>query len=325
MVTFIHRWDDFTFDAIDWDSHGSALRALPSEDQVRVIKFLHKWLPTEKRNHRHKQSSSPMCPICKTAVEEQDHVISCPHHHHRFNLRLQLQQAKSFLKSYQVCAKIWTVVNAHVLHQFGGGPTPSYDIDDDPLGVALRVAIDLQNQIGWDNFMRGRIAQAWGDVQEQFYSEYYSFHDDEDRPKYHSRQAFMTRFIRSIFRMFLGIWKQRNAILHDTISGTKAEETLRTLRRVYKFSHHYFHVDDLFLLDTVPLENLDRLSSYAASQWLSTLTIAIKARHKDDATSRMSQDPSYSIEGYFTRTSQTQTQSQPRSRSGFAFPRAGIG
>ena len=125
----------------------------------------------------------------------------------------------------------------------------------------------------------------------------------------------MARFVRSIFRRFLGVWKQRNAILHDSISGTKAEATATTLRRIYAFSHHYLHSDDLFLLDIVPREQLDRLSSYAATQWLSTLTIAIKARHNDNTERLLSQDPSYSIERYFTPVS------QPNPSPCFAVPR----
>ena len=123
----------------------------------------------------------------------------------------------------------------------------------------------------------------------------------------------MIRFIRSIFRIFLGVWKQRNAILHDdSISGAKAEATAQTLQRIYAFPHYYLSSDDLFLLESIPRDHLDHLSPYAASQWLSTLTIAVKARHKDATLQRLSQDPSYNIERYFTT---------PRPGPSFAVPR----
>ena len=82
------------------------------------------------------------------------------------------------------------------------------------------------------------------------------------------------------------------------------------------FSHYCLNPEDLFLLESIPRNHLDRLSPYAASQWLSTLTIAVKARHKDATVQRLSQDPSYSIERYFTT---------PHPGPCFAAPRAGIG
>ena len=62
-----------------------------------------------------------------------------------------------------------------------------------------------------------------------------------------------------------------NAILHDSISGAKHEETLTTIRRIYKYHHYYLTSDDMFLLDLVPIRQLDDLSPYATTSWLSTL------------------------------------------------------
>ena len=294
-----NNWTIDTLGYIDWDSHGSALSAMPTSDQVRLVKFLNDWLPTQKRNHRYGYAQSPNCPICSTVIEEQSHVISCPHPHFKSNLTLQIQQAKSFLKSYRPFPQFWNIVSSCVCHAIGLGPTPSIDLQDDDLGILIRVAIDQQTAIGWEHFLRGRIASAWGDAQDQFYREYYQFHRDEKRPKYHSRAPFMVRLVKATFRIFLGIWSQRNAILHDTISGAKHEETLTTIHRIYKYHHYYLTSDDMFLLDLVPLRQLDDLSPYATTSWLSTLLTAVRARHKEKTTQLLSRDPNHTIDQYF--------------------------
>ena len=142
------------------------------------------------------------------------------------------------------------------------------------------------------------MSQAWGDVQDQFYREYYDFHDEE-RPKFHSQSPFMTRLVRSMFRVFLGIWSQRNAILHDTVSGAKHADTLTTIRRIYKYDHYYLTTDDMFLIDLIPMTQLDSLSPFATTQWLDTLLTAVRAKHKDDTNRIISRGPNHTIDQYF--------------------------
>ena len=147
--------------------------------------------------------------------------------------------------------------------------------------------------------LRGRLALSWGDVQERFYVEYYQHHDDEERPKFHSRVPFMKRLVQSMFRIFLGIWRQRNAILHDTISGTRHATNRTTIQRIYRFHYFYLAANDSFLLDMVPIDQLESLSPFATSQLLSTLLVSIRARHKDKTDRIISQDPNHTIERYF--------------------------
>ena len=53
------------FDSIDWPSHGLALCRMNINDQTRITKHLHGWLPTLERKHRFGFSTTSICPICK--------------------------------------------------------------------------------------------------------------------------------------------------------------------------------------------------------------------------------------------------------------------
>ena len=48
-----------------------------------------------------------------------------------------------------------------------------WELEDTPYREALESAIQAQNFIGWSNMLKGRIAQEWGDIQMQYYKEYY--------------------------------------------------------------------------------------------------------------------------------------------------------
>jgi len=55
----------------------------------------------------------------------------------------------------------------------------------------------------------------------------------------------------------------------------------------------------MFLLDLVPIRQLDDLSPYATTSWLSTLLTAVRARHKEKTTQLLSRDPNHTIDQYF--------------------------
>ena len=109
----------------------------------------------------------------------------------------------------------------------------------------------------------------------------------------------MKRLVQSFFRVFLGIWGQRNAILHNTITGTRLAANRTTIRRIYRFNYFFLDPNDSFLLDMVPIDQLDTLSPFATSQLLSTLLVSVRARHKDKTESLISHDPNHTIERYF--------------------------
>ena len=54
------------------------------------------------------------------------------------------------------------------------------DLQETTYQEELEIAIQAQNYIGWDNFLKGRIALDWGDIQMRYYNEVH----DNDMPNY---------------------------------------------------------------------------------------------------------------------------------------------
>jgi hypothetical protein len=59
-------------------AYGKALSRM-SQQHIQLTKMCHGMLPTATITHRYDPKSSPRCPYCKTADEDRDHVLKCPH------------------------------------------------------------------------------------------------------------------------------------------------------------------------------------------------------------------------------------------------------
>ena len=251
------------FNLIDWSSHGLALSKMNINNQTCITKHLHGWLPTLERNHRFGFSTTSICPICKNEIETQSHIINCKHSHFWLNLTLQLQQAKAFLRPFLPFHQIWPIISSHITNTCAEGLNPTFSIINDPIGNLIQVAINQQQAIGWNQLLYGRIASSWGHVQEHYYKEYYSKHTDKNRPMHHNRTPFTSRLIQAFFCIFLGIWKQRNSILHNNISGSEWKSKLKTIHQLYNFGDYFFNNSDIFLLNLISLSQLMNMSSFS--------------------------------------------------------------
>jgi hypothetical protein len=72
-------WNSATFLDIDWRNQHRALTNYESNDQRRLIKFCHGWLPTYDRMYREKLTPSQRCPLCYYLIESNKHLFSCRH------------------------------------------------------------------------------------------------------------------------------------------------------------------------------------------------------------------------------------------------------
>jgi hypothetical protein len=74
-----HGWPTLVFDSIHWSAQQAVLHRYDINDQRRILKFVHRWLPTYDRLHREKLALSQCCPLCFYLVENNAHLFSCKH------------------------------------------------------------------------------------------------------------------------------------------------------------------------------------------------------------------------------------------------------
>jgi hypothetical protein len=84
-----YGWNHNTFQDIDWDLQHKALSTFSDADQRRILKFVHGWLPTNRRLFREGIKHSPKCILCDHLEENSDHILICTHDSLE-SIRLQL-------------------------------------------------------------------------------------------------------------------------------------------------------------------------------------------------------------------------------------------
>jgi hypothetical protein len=72
-------WSQATFDAISWKTQKKALDHFDINDQTRILKFVHGWLPTQSRLFKEGATTSPKCKLCTELYEDNHHLLDCQH------------------------------------------------------------------------------------------------------------------------------------------------------------------------------------------------------------------------------------------------------
>jgi len=86
------NWTQADIQTIQWTTFRAALKALPSNDQRRIILLIHNKLPLRSSKF-HPHIGSTLCPSCQREPEDAGHFLACQHRERRQqfeNLRKQL-------------------------------------------------------------------------------------------------------------------------------------------------------------------------------------------------------------------------------------------
>eukprot|EP00957_Ditylum_brightwellii_P206164 15347098-Ditylum_brightwellii.AAC.1 len=85
-------------------------------------------------------------------------------------------------------------------------------IPTDSTGLKLYNAVETQYDLGWNNFMKGRIAKQWCTTQATSCCSFPKPKDFDDR-------QWTTKLIKAIWTLFIDIWTARNAHLHTDMEN----------------------------------------------------------------------------------------------------------
>ena len=118
-----------------------------------------------------------------------------------------------------------------------------WELEDMQYREALETAIQAQNFIGWSNMSKGRIAWEWGDIQMQYYKEYYK----EVPTCLLSATWWASELIRQLIFFSLSAWQYHNNYLHDNTDKAQKvqerEDAAESMAHWYKRKHE-FPADD---------------------------------------------------------------------------------
>jgi hypothetical protein len=156
-----------TSDKICCIAHQRALQRMNLTDKNRLHKFIHKWLPTNKKLHDYNKEQTNKCPSCN-ATKTNDHVTACGNTRRKQMKTKTTANLAKLLNKYYTCPQIKEIILTGVKKIWQGdyNLVTSQDMSFTPKNT-LKQTLEDQNKIGWTNLYRGRIALEWQTAQQR--------------------------------------------------------------------------------------------------------------------------------------------------------------
>lgn len=272
-----YHWDDWLCDCIDWFPHGRALANCAYSKRVTITKFIHGWLPINKRLHEYDKSVPTKCATCNEPVESQQHFLYCncdSRHAHRTLLRSNLEEwvgrkAPPAMKEILLKGLFeWAESNRAIL-------PPNID-------NATRSAAMEQEKIGWHQLWRGRLSTKWGDIFAQHRTEVHKRSGDSTTLGI-SAEEWTRQFIKRVWTGVLEMWEIRNTAQHnqDMADSTTTARLASQIKSIFDASKQ-LSADAQAPFQT-PMDQILKLPLAAQKNWITIHQSFIKQLSKRTA------------------------------------------
>jgi len=213
------HWTQTDINSVQWETFSSALNSFLSQDQRRIILFIHNKLPL-RTSKFHPHPGSQLCPSCQRNPEDSRHFLECDHQDWRRlfeTLRLQLAEIST---KHQLHPSILTTFWLGMLATRNATPFP--DIAQD-LPNVLRPTIILQSRLGWEQLYYGRFARSWATAI-----------DALNPTLAPSGRQIMTQMLQAVWRYIMATWTNRNQHLHRDAGRMSIPDYQQAIRTLYE-------------------------------------------------------------------------------------------
>jgi hypothetical protein len=210
-----YGWSSKTFHSIDWDLQHKVLRRYGVNDQRRILKFVHGWLPTNNRLFREQRQQTQRCPLCHYIKEDAVHLFHCLH-------TRQMDTKHDLITRITQEIKIKEPIRSMItkaIEKSASDPTWQPEESHESRG-----AID-QSRIGWQQLFFGRIAK---DLVREFECENVMPKNGQVANNNNGQ-----KLIRLIWDTFLKFWTQRNEqVFGETAKSNKEAQRSAWIAKV---------------------------------------------------------------------------------------------
>jgi hypothetical protein len=278
-----YKWTKSIFNLIDWELHSQVLSSNRHRN-IFNLKYVHFWLPVA--SHGSMTPQSPTCLRCNTHHESQVHWYQCSFDTefrlHHLNLTIK------FLESSDLHTHLQQLVLLH-MYQIPG-----------PQHQSVLLVEAHQSAIGWDHFLRGRIASTWTSTQNKL-------------QKSNTGTNTMSKVLSHIFQTMHEFWIKRNQDTHGNSNTTIRDRHCQTFL-VPRVNHLYNNkqmlpAHDQQILET-PIEEFLKSEPQVIARWLQTNEEYLQAsiRRENNRIKTKTQN----ITKYFPVTRDTASRPKPR-------------
>jgi hypothetical protein len=202
------NWHRSVPDMIWWSTHGKALKMLSTNDRMRIQKFIHNNLPTNRRQHKIDEHIEDKCAACHLDGETDDHVLRC-NSAGREALRTKwLQELSTFLRAKHTPTAVHDAIMGGFEAWLCNLPAPPLEELVPQASTTLKTAYVHQTMIGWQHFARGRLAEEWAELIQ------YQITEQRIPAKTMSAERWGVQIISVNWRHVLALWDNRNLAEH---------------------------------------------------------------------------------------------------------------
>jgi len=163
-LKYRHNLDDARIEKINFEVLQVVLSKMPVFRRASLVKLLHRWTPTYSKLCRQGRETSSVCPRCKSRVKTHDHVYQCED-------KAALQKRSTLLNDF-LYLMVKQNTPMHIIACFSYKLSIVLNVPQNPsFTVATQLskthhtllikAIQHQNLIGWNMFLRGFTSCLW--------------------------------------------------------------------------------------------------------------------------------------------------------------------
>ena len=253
---------------VNWNMLGQVHNSLPRSRYIWVVKFASGFLPTANHMFRHGNWEDNLCPLCKSTVETNAHLMRCScddaileRHSKIYDLHQWLLDNNTDPNLAQVI--IYTLIN---------GPNTSFSsmVPSTASPLIKQTAIE-QDILGWDNFLLGRMTSTWAQAQQQY------FDCVSSNTNAHHGLGWMKRLIARVYDMTHAVWLYRNSVVHAEVEANMNQKTIDKLNneidRLYALGKYHVCHSHRYLFDEGVSITKER-SAKQKKYWVRTVQVS---------------------------------------------------
>jgi hypothetical protein len=205
-----NKWKNNIIDKIWWEGYENSINSINPSKKRFIQKFVHKKLPTNYRQNKYYDYKTSLCSQCNEEIETQEHMIRCTGCRLRTGTRKKyILDLENIMEKHRI-NKSTTMVIKHCVNKWlHDEPSEYIDKLVPDASYTLKRAYKEQSEIGWDNWMKGRISIEWGTLVN------HDIKNQDSLIKYNSSEKWAREIILLNWDFAYSIWNLRNKNEHD--------------------------------------------------------------------------------------------------------------
>jgi exonuclease III len=227
-----YGWSRKTYNSIEWEVHGKVLKKRLTQ-QNHFVKMVNDILPTNAQVNKYDKGKRT-CSQCQ-CKETQDHIMQCPSPtRQKWRIRTMRRLGKA-LKKFRTDPYLQKLIKQS-LQEWLQNDFVDIIAEDYPDHYAA--VIQTQQNIGWNQMVRGRWSSEWSYAQQRYLVRKKRVDNTiQDPTGRNSGEQWLQKVINFLWDESLDLWKMRNEEQHGSdvkgIERAARKENGRKLDEIY--------------------------------------------------------------------------------------------